>query len=157
MEISIVKKIINAPIGDVWSSWNDFANIYKFNPGVESSRLLSAGEVATSVGVRRECELSDGKNWLREEIVEYTEQRRLKIEVYESSMPLKSMFVTFDFETTPADGTEVTMTSEFEPGLGIVGKLIAPLMNRQIRKMSMALLDGNADYVTRHRCERKAA
>ena len=151
MQTVVVNKIVNAPVEDVWASWDDFANIYKFNPSVSASKLLTDKSTPTGNGTRRECQLSDGKNWLREEIIEYDAMRRLKIDIYESSMPVKSMFATFDFKEIPNGGTEVTMTSEFEPGLGIIGKLMAPLMKRQFRPMLAALLDGNAEYVEQNR------
>ncbi len=157
METVTVSKLINAPIADVWASWNNFGNIFKFNPSVSSSRLLSDENAPTGIGTRRECELSDGKNWLREKVVEYEAMRRLKIDVYESSMPVKSMYATFDYRETADGGTQVTMTNEFEPGMGIVGKLMAPLMRRRFQPMMEALLDSNAEYVEQNLETRQAA
>ena len=35
-----VKKIVEAPLADLWVSWDDFANIHKFHPGLTDSYLL---------------------------------------------------------------------------------------------------------------------
>lgn len=157
MASTCVHKVVNAPIESVWASWDDFANIYKFNPAVSASRLLTDVDQPTEIGTRRECELSDGKNWLRERIIDYCPMQHMKIEIYESSMPVKSMFVTINFVSLPDGNTEISMTSEFEPGMGIVGKLMSPLMKRQFRSMFIGLLDGNAEYVERHLITRQAA
>jgi len=44
-EISL-SKTVNAPAGQVWASWDDFGNIYKFNPGIAASKLLSDCDAA---------------------------------------------------------------------------------------------------------------
>ncbi len=139
------KKIINAPVEEVWASWNDFGDIYKFNPSINASRLL--GGDATGIGARRHCDLKDGKNWVRERIVDYVPSKRMTIDVYESSMPIKAMTATLTFRSITDVKTEVAFTAEFEPKMGFLGKLMAPLMKRQFRPMLASMLDGNADYV----------
>lgn len=139
------KKIVNAPVEEVWESWDDFGNIDKFNPSINASRLL--GGDATGIGARRECDLKDGKNWVRERIVDYVPSKRLRIDVYETSMPIKKMVATLTFRSIADNQTEVAFTAEFEPKMGFLGKLMAPLMKRQFRPMLASMLDGNADYV----------
>lgn len=139
------KKIVNAPVEEVWASWDEFGDIYKFNPSINGSRLLGAD--ATGIDARRHCDLKDGKNWVRERIVDYIPSKRMKIEVYESSMPIKTMNATLTFRSITDEKTEVVFTAEFEPKMGILGKLMAPLMKRQFRPMLASMLDGNADYV----------
>lgn len=147
MQTINVTKIINAPVEQVWESWDDFGNIYKFNPSITASRLL--GEDSTGIGAKRECELKDGKNWLREKIVDYVPLKRMRIDIYESSMPIKTMSATVTFRAITDAKTEVAFTAEFEPKMGFLGKLMAPLMKRQFRPMLASMLDGNADYVER--------
>jgi hypothetical protein len=43
--------------------------------------------------------------------------------------------------------TEVEFAAEFEPKMGLPGKLMAPLMKRQFRPVLASMLDGSADYV----------
>ena len=31
-----VSPIVKAPLADVWKSWEDFGNIYKFHPGLKA-------------------------------------------------------------------------------------------------------------------------
>ncbi len=145
----IVSKRINAPVDEVWASWDDFANIYKFNPNLAKSYLLGDESEPTRVGLRRQCDLNDDKNWLREEIIEYRPNERLIIDIYDSSMPIKSMLATIEFEKISDSRTRVRFTSEFEPKLGLLGKLMLPFMRRQFTSMLQALLDANAEYVER--------
>lgn len=145
MQTIKVRKIVNAPVEAVWESWDDFGNIYKFNPGTTASRLLR--DKSTGIGARRECDLKDGKNWVREKIVDYVPLKEMRIEIYESSMPIKTMSATVALQAITDTKTEVVFTAEFEPKMGFLGKLMAPLMKRQFRPMLASMLDGNADYV----------
>lgn len=147
MQTVNIEKTIDAPIEKVWESWDDFGAIDKFNPGIRASRLL--GEDSTGIGARRECDLEDGKNWVRERIVDYVPLKRMRIDIVESSMPIKTMSATVALQAISDDKTEVQFTAEFEPKMGLLGKLMAPLMKRQFRPMLAAMLDGNADYVER--------
>ncbi len=147
METINVKKVIDAPVEKVWESWDDFGSIYKFNPGINASRLL--GEDSTGIGAMRECDLKDGKNWVRERIVDYVPLKKMRISIYESSMPIKTMTATVTFRSISDAKTEVDFTAEFEPKMGFLGKLMAPLMKRQFRPLLASMLDGNADYVER--------
>ena len=143
----ILSRRVNATIEDVWNSWNDFGNIYKYNPGLRASRLLGDPDVPTRVGTRRQCDMADGRNWIREEIVDYRPGELIRLDVYDGTVPLKSMIVDIEFEEISELRTRVRFTAEFEPKFGIVGKLMAPLMKRQFEPMLQALLDANADYV----------
>ena len=147
MQNITVKRIVNAPAADVWTAWDDFGNIERFNPGISGSRLLGSSTAATGKGAKRECQLKDGKNWVRERIVDYTPGERMEIEVYEGSLPLKSMRATIEVRRVSDEQSEVSFMAEFEPKFGIVGKLMAPMMKRQFRGMLRSLLDGNAAYV----------
>lgn len=157
METITTSKLVDAPVSAVWASWHDFGNIHRFSPEVSSSRLLSDDHLATGIGTRRECELIDGKNWLRERIVGFEEKQNLRIEVYESSLPVSSMNSTVGFTETSQGGTEVTVTCEFEAAKGIVGKIKTPLLRRRLRLVLEALLEQNRVYVEQNDCFRKAA
>lgn len=145
MQTIKVSKVIDAPIEAVWDSWDDFGNIAKFNPNLSASRLLSRNQ--TGQGAQRECALRDGKNWVRERIVDYVPLKQMRIDIYDSSMPIKTMSALVRLRSVGDARTEVAFTAEFEPKMGLLGKLMAPLMKRQFRSMLGLMLDGNADYV----------
>lgn len=144
----IATQIVAAPLSQVWDSWDDFGAIQRFNPNLNGSHLIN-NSAATGKGAMRQCDLSDGKNYIRERVIGYEPQKSLTIDVYEGSLPLKRAVVTFLFQATAPDTTEVTMKMAFEPKMGLLGKLMIPMMKPQLRKMMARLLDGNAAFVER--------
>lgn len=145
----IVSKRVNASVEDVWKSWDDFGNIYKYNPALKASRLLSRSDAPTRVGTQRQCDMADGKNWVREEVIEYKPGKSMKIDVYDGSLPLKSMTASIEIEEISKQRSRVRFTADFVPKFGIIGRLMAPLMKRQFEPLLQSLLDGNAEYVER--------
>ncbi|MEL6207810.1 MAG: SRPBCC family protein [Pseudomonadota bacterium] len=141
----IVEKVVSATPADVWASWDDFGNIAKFNPNLAGSHLLA--DQATGVGATRQCDMKDGKNHIRERIVEYAPKQRMVVDIYEGTMPLKKAVATIVLSPAGSGRTRVQMKMEFQPKFGLLGALMVPMMKPQFRKMLQALLDGNATYV----------
>lgn len=142
-----VNRTISAPIETVWASWDDFGGIYKFNPNLNHSRLLE-GSKSTGQGAKRQCDINDGKNWIREEVVGYVPGRSMKINIYDGTMPLKQAIATLNFKRLGAERTEVTMSMSFEPKMGLLGKAMIPMMKPKFKGMLNNLLAGNDAYVT---------
>ena len=141
----IVSQIINAPASEVWKSWDDFANVYKFNPNLKGSHLMT-GSRATGLGAKRQCDMIDGKNYIREEILEYVPEKRIVVDIYDGTMPIKSAKASIDL-TKLGNRTKVTMTMSFVPGMGVLGAIMAPLMKRQFTPRLERFLKANANYV----------
>lgn len=144
----IVNEIVNAPVAEVWKSWDEFGDIAQFSPNINKSYLLDKS-VETGMGATRHCDLSDGKNFLREKIVEYVPNERLKIEIFDSSMPMKSGYAVFALTPLSADRTKVEMTIEMVPKMGIAGKAMMSMMKPRFTKLLQSMLHGNAAYVER--------
>lgn len=144
-----VSKRVDATIEEVWKSWDDFGNIYKFNPSVTHSKLLNNEKTPTRVGTKRQCDFTDGKNWVREEVIDYQPKKFMKIDVYDGTLPLKSMVATIEFEKIADTRTRVRFTADFQPKFGVAGLLMVPLMKRQFGKMLQSLLDDNAAHVVK--------
>ena len=153
----ILAKRVDAALEDVWASWNDFGNIDRFNPSVSSSRLLTDVSKPTRVGTRRQCDLSDNKNWVREEIIDYRPLEIMTVAIYDSTVPIRSMVAKFEFEKISDTRTRVRVTADFEPKFGVFGKMMVPMMKKQFSKLFGEMLDGNAEYVERDRSISKAA
>lgn len=143
-----VKQIVQSPLSQLWESWDDYGNIHKFHPGLKGSFLLE-GSDETGMGARRQCDLSDGKNFLREEVIGYSPQKQIIIDIYETSVPLKTAQATLNFEALDKNRSQVTMSIDFVPKMGVIGKMMAPMMKRQFAKTLMELLVENASYVER--------
>ncbi len=139
---------IDAPIEKVFAAWDDFGNIDRFNPAIAKSVLLD-GSPATGHGASRQCTLGDGKNFIRERVIEHVPNKRMVIDIYEGSVPLKTAKGTLDFEKFGTDRTKVTMRLDFTPKFGLLGKLMIPMMKPQFAKNVRDMLAGNAAYLER--------
>ena len=138
--------VVNAPIEDVWASWDAFGDIMVFNPNVNKSKLLP-GSQKTGLGAKRRCDFTDGKNHVLEEIVGYQPQESMTVAIYEGSVPIKSATVRLDFEPISASQTRITVHMDFTPKFGFVGGLLKPMMRKQFGAAFEALLAGNAQHV----------
>ncbi|WP_421723115.1 SRPBCC family protein [Bauldia sp.] len=139
-------RTVNAPLAEVWASWDEFADIRKFHPDLRDSYLL-ADSAATGLGALRQCDFKDGKTYLKEKIIGYEPRQWLVIDIYETSAPIKKAGASFDFKALGPSQTEVTMRLEFTPRMGLLGQLMLPMMKRQFAKSVTGLLEGNAAYV----------
>ncbi len=127
-------RAIDAPVSDVWALWADFGNVFEWHPFVGHSYLVG-------VGTRRQCDMSDGKNSVREEIVAFEPEQKMQISVYEGTMPLKSALGTIRFSPLSGARTRLEIRMDFEPKFGLIGRLMAPMMRRQFRGMFSQMLE----------------
>ena len=142
----VVNQIVAAPIDDVWATWDDFGVVARFAPNLKNSFLVD-GSARSGLGAKRQCDMADGKNYLKEEIVEYVPKERLVIDVYDGSMPVESGRGAFDLEPVDSNKTKVTMTMDFEPKFGIAGKFMMGVMKPKFRSQLQSMLKGNAEYI----------
>lgn len=141
-----VTRVINAPLEKVWASWDDYANIDKFNPNLNRSFLIdNNGE--TGLGATRQCDLNDGKNFIQERIIGYTPLKKIKIDIYNGTMPLKRAEADIDLKPLGPNKTELSFTMDFTPKMGLLGRLMVPMMKPQFRKLLGKLVDGNKAYL----------
>lgn len=140
------RQTVNAPLDDVWASWDDFGGIHRFNPNLSGSFLLQ-GSDRTGLGATRQCDLIDGKNYIQERVVDYVPNKRLAIEVIDGSVPIRSARAEITLTSVGKNQTAVEMSMRFEPKMGLLGRLMVPMMKPQFRKMVKSLLEGNAAFV----------
>ncbi|MCP5087498.1 MAG: SRPBCC family protein [Rhodobacteraceae bacterium] len=143
-----VEKTINAPISELWSSWDDFANVSTFAPTISASYLINDSR-DTGLGAERQCDISGGKHYLRERITGYIPNERMEIDIFEATMPIKNASAVFDFTALGSDRSKVRMTMNFTPGMGIIGKLMLPVMKPQMAKTMEGMLAANKKLVER--------
>ena len=149
MKTVTVKETVDAPVDQAWASWDDFGAVARFHPGIKASRLL-AGSVESGVGASRQCDLSaNGKQFVREKIVTYDPPHRMVIDIYEATVPIRSAQATLVLSPLGPEKTNVSMTMAFTPGMGVLGRMMSPMMASQFKSMLGKVLKGNADFVTR--------
>ncbi len=139
-----LSQIVEATPEEVWKTWDDFGNIAAFHPALASSHLL-AGQ-PTGKGAMRQCNLKDGKNHIQERIIDYVPHRKMVVDIFDGTMPLRKAVATITLKPVGSN-TEVRMQLDFTPKFGLIGKLMVPMMKPQFRKMVGDLLAQNARHV----------
>lgn len=135
---------ISASPEQVWDILADIGSICEWNPGVEHSEQTNPGDVG--VGATRRCELG-GKNYLNEEVVVFDSPRRLTIRITDTNLPFNSADIRFSLEPNGSD-TIVTVSPDYQPKFGVVGRILDKLMVRaQYRKGMQGLLRGLKNHV----------
>ena len=130
---------IDAPKEKVWEVLANLGDIYKWNPGVARSNWTS--DQKQGVGASRHCDLQNPSGTLEERAIEWREGEGYKIDVYESSLPLKN---TVEFAIEPEGaGTRAYVTVDYRLKFGPVGALLDVLfVRRQMQKGFDQLLAG---------------
>ena len=127
--------VAQAPLQDLWDTWDAYPDIYLYNPNIKASYTIN-NTASTGVGAERQCDLNNGKDWLKERIAVHRPLERLEIDIYDSSMPMKAMRAIFDFRARGANRSQVTMTMQYTPKFGLLGLLMTrPMMRRQLQKL----------------------
>lgn len=141
-----VSSIIEAPISRVWDAWDDYGRIDQFNPNIIRSFLIN-NSASTGLGATRQCDLADGKNYIRERIIDYVPERRMVVDIYDGTIPLKSAIASIEMRPLGSMQTELSFTMEFTPKMGLIGRLLTPVMKPQFRKQISGLLTENRKFV----------
>ncbi len=134
---------INASPEKVWGVLVNLEEVGKYNPGVTAVRYIS--EHKTGVGAARHCDL--GKDYVKERVSEVLDLKSISMEAYESSWPLKVMRWTTELHPIGST-TWVKQVAEYEPGMGIFGKIMnALVMKRKFRKAIDDVFLGLKKYI----------
>ena len=121
----------------VWAVLDDFGDIQRWNSGVTSSALTSAGPV--SEGTTRHCDFSPF-GAVNERIERHVPNERLTVDIYETfRLPISDSVA--DFNIAPSgDGTELTLHYSYT--LNRLGRLAKGTTDKQVRKGLGGLVDG---------------
>ena len=131
---------VNATADKIWSAFNDWGGVWRFQPWVVRSPLLSSNN--EGVGASRRCEFVD-KTSIVETITRIEDGRRIEMVLSETPKPMKGGTATILL--VPRSGaTDVTVAMDVQLGLGplnpIMGNLMMrPMMKTRIQKMLESL------------------
>lgn len=141
-----VRREIDASIEEVWRILDDFGGVAKYNPSVETSKIVAGPESGN--GATRECTFYDGGR-IEEQIVDYEPGTGYTVNFTDvGDFPLEKNVVEIGVESTDETRTVVTMTSNFTPKFGPVGWLLAKMMMKsKFRETFEAVLSGLDSYV----------
>lgn len=141
MHTVTVTREVAAPFDDVWNALDDFGNVYRYNPNVESSHATNDTE--RGLGATRECRLYGG-NVIQEEVVAYEDEHLIRVEITDPGrFPLKSNTVDIAVHEVDDDTARVTMALTYEPKYGPVGWVMAKaMMNTRFEATFEGVLGG---------------
>jgi len=139
-----VSREIPASVSEVWAVLADFGGIHRYNASVERSPI-NKGTPPSGVGSERTCQLYDG-NHLQERIVESIEERKLTIDIFESSMPLKSAQGVMTLEPLSPRMTRITTSMEYDVKYGPVGVVLDRLMVKRMLEPGLNMLLAGLDH-----------
>ena len=123
MSTLTVETTIPATPERLWGILQDFGGIARWNRNLAASRILD-GKAPSGVGAERQCDLSDGRSWIRERVVEWTPGESMKIEIFEGTMPLSEAQVTLGLRRLGPGTTAAFMTMSYRPRMGVFGALL---------------------------------
>lgn len=137
---------INAPVDRVWAALADIGTIDRWNPGVIGSQLTT--NLAAGVGAARRCDLG-GRNYLKEEVVEWETGKRLTLRVVDTNLPIRAADIRFTLRPDRG-GTVVNVSPDYALKYGLFGKALDRAYVRgSYRKGMRALLSGLKRYIER--------
>ncbi len=123
----------------VWEILADIGDIARWNPGVQKSWVTS--RASEGAGASRRCELG-GRNYLVEDVAEWTPLQSLTMRITETNMPFKRADIRFTLDER-GESTVVTVSPEYKLKFGFLGSVLDRLFVRKTYAKGMrALLAG---------------
>ena len=123
----------DAPKAAVWAVLADFPNISTWNSGVKASH--DTGDGVVGLGAQRHCDLAP-IGGLEETITGWQPDEQLVISIDSASkLPISKGMATFTL------GDRVTTIKYAYEPKGLIGKITAPLLDRQLKKGFRGFLD----------------
>lgn len=138
-------RVVHAPADRVWAVLDDFGNVWRYHPTVESSQVVT--DLETGQGARRECVRDDGDRF-EQTILEYTAGEGYVLD-FPDLGPFPLVATVVDIRVTEADDdhSTVTFTAYFQPEYGLLGWLFGRvILEQQFEKRLDAILEGLAAY-----------
>lgn len=129
----------------VWDVLADYPNISTWNNGVKKS--YSTSDATSGVGAERHCDLAPF-GALEETVRAWDEPRRLTISIDSAEkLPIANGQADFQLREV-ANATTLDFTYDYEPKFGPIGKLMAPLLDKQLQKGFEGFMDDLETAVT---------
>jgi hypothetical protein len=138
-----VEKTINQPITTVWSTVAvGFGNVADYNPEIKTSKFDS--ELKEGIGTKRHCNTNDG-GFLKEEIIEWNQNKDFKLKLTESSFPMAMIESKFSFQKME---NSTKITQEFWYRMKSPMGFLSGLMKGKMKKTLENGLNGLEKHLT---------
>jgi hypothetical protein len=143
-----VEKSIAAAPASVWALLQDFAHIDAFNPNLRRSFRIGDAP-SEGLGAERQCDLADGRNWIRERVVDWRPGDGYTVEITEGTLPIRDIRTKLGV-LPESRGSRAYMEISYRPKYGLLGRLLDLVMlRRTMRRLMTKVLDGLGDKATR--------
>ncbi|KIC47160.1 hypothetical protein RA28_05585 [Ruegeria sp. ANG-S4] len=129
-------KRVNASAEDIWAAFNDWGGIWRFQPWVVRSPLLSQNN--EGVGAKRRCEFVD-KTSIVETITKIEDGRAIHMTLSETPKPMKGGKSVIRLSPS-GNGTDVIVEMDIEIGMGPLGAIMGNLMMKPMMKKRVSLM-----------------
>ncbi|WP_462253663.1 SRPBCC family protein [Ekhidna sp.] len=113
-----VQRQMRSQTSVLWKYLSDFPNIGQFNPLLKSSKCI-AGSIEMGKGAERHCVMVDGSDF-KERVTAWEEGKFYTVEVFETSMPLKSARATMGVASIDKRLSMAYLHMELEPKFNIL-------------------------------------
>ena len=117
-----INRVIEAPSHVLWNYLADYSNIDRFHPLLASSEFVD-GANSCEVGSTRQCNMKDG-NYIKERVIDWKEGSHYSVEIYDTSMPMKSAQASIGVKQLDDHRSEVYFHMDAEPKY----KIMQPMM-----------------------------
>lgn len=135
---------VNVSAEAIWQVMADYSSVEKYATTIDSSPII--GEISSGLGAKRKCTFNDGSS-LVEEIVEFEQGKRFKMQLSEFSYPLENMDAEMRVNAIDANSCEITMSSNFVVKGSVFGWLMGFMLMRPMMKgVFKKLMTGLAYY-----------
>lgn len=141
MRMVKVERDIAAEPSVVWALLEDFEHIAAFNPNL--ARSLHIGNAPREgLGAERRCDLKDGRNWIKERVVDWRPGEGYTVEIYAGTLPVRDVKTTL--AVTPAKGgSRAAMQISYAPKYGLFGEIADLIvLRRQMKGLMEKVLEG---------------
>lgn len=136
--------IIEVPTSNVWSVLLNLEEVARYNNMVTTAHYISS--IKNGIGAERKCTLKNG--FVQERVTDIKKNQSISMEITTSSWPLKYMRWTTEIVALESERTLVRQTSIYEPGMGILGKLMDRLfMKKQMQITLDSVFEGLKNYL----------
>ncbi|MGR3659589.1 MAG: SRPBCC family protein [Paracoccaceae bacterium] len=133
----------------IWPLLANFGAIDVFNPALKQSFLLE-GSPDRGLGALRQCDMVDGKNYIRERVTNWEEGKTYTVDIYEGTLPMKSMQATLAVESDDG-GSLLSMQFDYTPKFGLLGRLMDVLVMRRMMRGQLRRVIGGLNEAAHKR------
>ncbi|KAL3918068.1 MAG: hypothetical protein SGILL_004416 [Bacillariaceae sp.] len=140
-----IERVVDVPVDRAWEILSDFSHVHRIHPIVETVDQKTVE--GRGLGAIRQCNMYDG-NFAKERIVEWDEaNRKYKVEVIDSSLPVKKLLAILSVTPSGSDKSKLSIELNIKAKYGLLGKIMERLvMKRQLGGTIGDLLGGVEEY-----------